>query len=139
MKNKLKHVDPLLASPVQADEYWKENAGSFPRRGKPNSIACSRSAERGCLLAYDAGGELAGILFYYFTDVSMPPGSDDSPYPLEEAGNFTVHVRRDKRRQGWGTKLVLEAMRRWHADLSQQVWTPQGSLLRESLDRSGGT
>ena len=47
-----------------------------------------------------------------------------------------TYARRDKRLQGLGAKLVREAMRRWHVDLSKQAWTPQGLLLRKSFDRS---
>jgi GNAT superfamily N-acetyltransferase len=136
MKKKQQERAEPLSVYIGSDEYWTEHAGRFPQRGEPNSITYSRSADTGRLLAYDASGELAGMLFYYFADIPMPEEWEDSADRVlrEEAGNFNVIVHRDKRRQGIGTKLLREAMRRWHVDLGKQAWTPDGSRLRDSIE-----
>jgi GNAT superfamily N-acetyltransferase len=65
---------------------------------------------------YDARGELVGASRYHFA-----------------AGEIDDHVRRSKRRQGFGKKLLIEAMRRWRVDFTKQLWTTEGSYLRDSI------
>jgi GNAT superfamily N-acetyltransferase len=101
--------------PLRRVAVWTHNAAAFPKRGKPNSIIHVRHADTRCLGSYDAGGKLARWLFY------------------EKAGNFDVAVRKDKRRQGHGTKLLREAMRRWDVNLDHEIWTPEGAMLRKAV------
>jgi GNAT superfamily N-acetyltransferase len=105
--------------PLRRDALWPDITGAFPQHATPNAITYSRSGDRGCLVAYDAGGDLVGVLFYHFTG--------------DQAGKIDLVVRKDKRRQGFGTKLWQEAKRRWPIDLSRQIMTPEGSQLIEAF------
>ena len=61
---------------------------------------------------------MRGILNHFPADI---PG----PFP-ERAGNVTIMVDPRFRRKGIGSKLLAEAMRRWHIDLANQDYTPLG-------------
>lgn len=79
-----------------------------------------------CLLYYtEHRGRLTlvGILSYF------PEGSpfDDEP------GDFMVLVHPEWRRQGIGSRLVREAVRRWGVDLMTQCYTTQGWMLAQSI------
>ena len=101
--------------PIRRDESWEDISQDLPQRGTPNSLTCSRSGE-GYLGAYDASGELVGALCYDFA-----------------TGDIDVHVRKNKRRQGFGKKLLIEAMRLWPVDLIKQLRTTEGSYLIDSI------
>lgn len=84
-----------------------------------------------CLLWRDDRGALAGVLTYFAVSYYEKDGT-----LLDEAGNFTVLVRSDARRQGIATKLVAEADRRWKLNFDQQLYTPSGLALVRSLDHN---
>jgi GNAT superfamily N-acetyltransferase len=102
--------------PIRRETVWAELAADFPQRAKPNAVTYTRRAGKGCLVAYDASGDLVGMLFYHY-----------------QTGKIDVVVRKDKRRQGFGKKLSREALRRWHIDWSKQTTTPDGGLLIEAI------
>lgn len=81
-----------------------------------------------CLLWRDDDGTLIGVLTYYSVDYYESDGT-----LLDAAGNFTVLVHPDKRRQGIGRKLLSEAERRWKLNFDQQIYTPSGLALVRSL------
>jgi GNAT superfamily N-acetyltransferase len=113
--------DELLDAlfPIRREMVWTELAADFPQRAKPNVVTYTRRAGKGCLVAYDASGDLVGMLFYYY-----------------QTGKIDVVVRKDKRRQGFGKKLLKEAMNRWQIDWSKQTTTPEGGLLIEAIQRT---
>ena len=80
-----------------------------------------------CLLYRDEDGLLIGILNYYC----------DSNNPEEQQGNANIWVKPDRQRQGIGTALLREAMRRWDIDLNQQKYTTQGVLFVDGLLKKG--
>jgi GNAT superfamily N-acetyltransferase len=69
-----------------------------------------------CLLYWNADGELVGILNHYPQDL-----------PWERAGNINVFVRPDHYRRGIATRLVDDALLRFHVDLPGQDLTPLGA------------
>jgi GNAT superfamily N-acetyltransferase len=79
-----------------------------------------------CLL-YRKDGKILGILNYYPQD--MPP--------YEMQGNFLVVVDPAHRREGIGTALVAEAVRRFGADPNEQQVTALGRALNESMGYDG--
>jgi GNAT superfamily N-acetyltransferase len=76
-----------------------------------------------CLLLYSASGRLQGILNHY--------PRDEPPY--ERAGNVNLYVHPDHRRQGIGTALLREAVRRWAVDPRRQRYSPAGYELAKSV------
>jgi GNAT superfamily N-acetyltransferase len=102
--------------PIRRDESWEDISGDLPQGVTPNALTYRRSGTEGCLGAYDAGGELVGALCYHFA-----------------TGEIDIHVRREKRRQGFAKKLLIEAMLRWRLDLTKQLLTTEGSYLRDSI------
>lgn len=113
--------------PIQDDGAFDSQASQYPRSGPPGvsyfkgEIDSERWVD--CLLWRDASGKLEGILNHFPMDFP----------PYEEKGNVNVIVRSSSRRQGIGTKLMLEAFHRWNINLSQQTYTPDGAALRDSL------
>lgn len=84
-----------------------------------------------CLLWRNLGGELVGILYYYPDDAFEFDGSQ-----LEAAGNVNVYIRSDWRGKGVGTKLGVEADKRWGPiDLAQQRYTTGGAALARAIER----
>jgi len=86
---------------------WESQAAQYSKTGPPG-ISYFRGHVTAdyyvdCLLYRDEDGELVGILNHY--------PADYPPYEREGSGNIWVHP--DRRRQGIGTELVLESMRRW--------------------------
>jgi GNAT superfamily N-acetyltransferase len=80
-----------------------------------------------CLLYRDENGLLVGILNRYL----------DSNNPLEQEGNCNLWVRPDRQRQGIGTALLVEAMKRWDIDFEKQKFTSQGLLFFAALCERG--
>jgi GNAT superfamily N-acetyltransferase len=113
--------DELLDAffPIRRETVWAELAADFPQHAKPKAVTYTRRAGKGCLVAYDASGDLVGMLFYYY-----------------QTGKIDVVVRKDKRRLGFGKKLLREAMHRWQIDWSKQTTTPDGGLLIEAIQRT---
>jgi GNAT superfamily N-acetyltransferase len=81
-----------------------------------------------CLLYRDDDGELVGILNYY--PAAYPP--------FERASNANLWVRPDRRRQGIGRALGLEALRRWEfpGPREERRITGSGAILARSLLRT---
>lgn len=75
-----------------------------------------------CLLAYTEDPQLVGILNYY------PEGS---PFG-ERPGDFLVLVHPAHRRKGLGTLLIAAADARWHLNLEEQAYTPEGEALADA-------
>lgn len=76
-----------------------------------------------CLLVYDDDRQLAGILNRY---VNGFPG-------WEEPRSINIWVNPARQRQGYGTRLLAEAERRWGPiDWDAQRVTPAGLRLAES-------
>lgn len=105
-----------------------------PRNEAPVPIGCllywappaqSSSILAGVRPSYKAQvAELVGILNYY------PQGS---PYGEEPHDTLTL-VRPDRRREGIGTALLREALRRWpDIDLRAQAYTSAGWELARTL------
>lgn len=79
-----------------------------------------------CLLFRDEHGLLIGVLNHY------PIGR-----PLEKAGNVNIFIHPAHKRQGIGTALVTECIKRWGPiNFDQQRYTPEGSAFVQSLEKS---
>lgn len=91
------------------------------------ALAGPRITVTDCLLYRDGDGTLIGILNHY-----------DGRSPLERKGGINIWVRPDRQRQGVGTALVLEALRRWDDILPEsQRYTEAGLAFLKSLIRRG--
>lgn len=91
------------------------------------ALAGPRITVTDCLLFRDAEGTLIGILNHY-----------DGRSPLEKKGGINIWVRPDRQRQGVGTSLVIEALRRWDDMLPEsQRYTEAGLAFLKSLIRRG--
>lgn len=106
---------------------WDSQVGQHPFTG-PTGIGYRREQiDDTCvvdiLIARGDDGETVGILYRY------PNNCVAGDLVLEHAGNITVLVAPDARRQGIGTDLLREAARRWSIDLDQQTYTPEGRAL----------
>ena len=80
-----------------------------------------------CLLYRSRKGTLIGILYHYPVDLE----------PWEQAGNVNMWVHPRRQRRGIGTKLLVEARRRWNLDPYQQSYTPEGAALMNSVLEAG--
>ena len=80
-----------------------------------------------CLIWRDDSGVVRGILYYY------PAGA---PEHREEPHSVTMFVDPGHRRQGIGTALVTEALRRWHKtiDPDAQHYSADGLALVTALE-----
>ena len=98
---------------------WESQASQYAQRGEPG-IRYERhtvgSWPIDCLLYRGPSGYLFGILNHYPVDCP----------PYEKAGNINFWVRPDQRRRGIGTKLILEARRRWEIRGAGQRFTTAG-------------
>lgn len=94
---------------------WESQASQYPRTGAPGISYFRGEVTAGfhvdCLLYRDDDGELIGILNHYPTDFP----------PYERRGNVNIWVRPDRRRQGIGTQLSLESVRRWEPIEAEKV------------------
>ena len=112
------------------DEAFAGQAEQFPAKGPPGltyvkgPIDDKRHVD--VLLQRDKSGEIVGILYHYPFD--MPP--------YEKKGNVNLLVRPDSRRQGIGTALLKDAMKRWKIDLAQQQQTRAGAALTRALAKN---
>jgi ribosomal protein S18 acetylase RimI-like enzyme len=114
-----------------ADE-WTSQAAQYAYRGEPG-IHLERHAvgklgfmtEIDCLLYRDEQGLLVGILNHYCDNA-------------QKAGSCNLWVKPGCRRQGVGTALLAEAMRRWDdIDLSAQNYTFDGVAFINRLIQKG--
>jgi GNAT superfamily N-acetyltransferase len=86
---------------------WESQAAQYPTTGPPG-ISYFRGTVSDelfvdCLLYRDETGELVGIFNHYPVDIP----------PHERQGDENIWVHPDRRRQGIGSALLLEARFRW--------------------------
>jgi GNAT superfamily N-acetyltransferase len=114
---------------------WESQVTQYPETGPPG-ISYFRGQVTDevfvdCLLYRDETGELVGILNHYPT--ALPP--------YERQGGRNIWVHPDRRRQGIGTALILEAQIRFgRGPGGDPKLTNAGlSFMRALEDRYGGT
>ncbi len=94
---------------------WESQAAQYPQTGPPGisyfrgQVTASYFVD--CLLYRDEHGELIGIANHYPSDLP----------PYEREGNVNVWVHPQRRRQGIGTELALECVRRWQPHEPQET------------------
>ena len=105
--------------------------GQFPASGPPGVDYFYGDMGDGtwvdCLLWRDMIGELRGVLYHYPFDSE-----------LEAKGNVNFLVDPAWQRQGIGTELMDEAMRRFNVNLKQQTWTDQGRKFYDKYRKQSG-
>jgi GNAT superfamily N-acetyltransferase len=120
-----------MASWLMGDIFsWESQAAQYAFRSEPGiHLERHHVGELGnqtvidCLLSRDEMGMLIGILNHYA----------DNNSELEQEGNINIWVKPDHQRQGVGTALIAEAVRRWGIDFNQQRYTNEGFALIQSF------
>lgn len=83
-----------------------------------------------CLIYRDNAGLLAGLLFRF------PKAIRDENGLVGSAGEITLAVKPDHRRQGIGTALLKEAASRWDINWANQSYSASGlELIKSVVDR----
>lgn len=127
----MQHIPPAFSWESQARQYAYRDAPGICLERHSTAELGARLGEPlafiDCLLYRDEDGLLVGILNHY----------PDSNSEIEHAGNANIWVKPDHQRQGIGTALLKEAMRRWDLDLEQQNYTTQGVLFINGLLEKG--
>ena len=103
---------------------WESQVWQYPQEGKPGIRYYRGDIPDSdyfvdCLLFYGKDGRLHGILNYYDDQF-------DHPESLERPGNVNVFVDPKCRRQGIGSALLDEAVKRWGVDLTAQAYSVEG-------------
>jgi len=113
----MKIVKPIYDVGVFA---WENQAGQYPEHGKGiqyHMAITKKGLWVNCLLYYGDDLTLQGILNHYPFDFP----------PYQKRGSVNLQVRKDKRRNGIGTALLNEAIKRYKINLKRQEYTPLGS------------
>lgn len=105
----------------QFDEIGKPGLSYF--KGTGNGLKKGQWVD--CLLWRDEQGKLKGIVYHYPQDL-----------PLEKKGNMNIFIAPDAKRQGIGTKLVAEAIKRYKVDLRQQRYSEEGAAFINNFVRN---
>jgi GNAT superfamily N-acetyltransferase len=109
---------------------WESQAAQYPPSGPPGiSYFCGKLSDElivDCLLYRDETGELVGILNHYPADFP----------PYEREGDENIWVHPDRRRQGIGSALLLEARFRWgrRPDVDEPKLTESGVQFVRALE-----
>lgn len=127
----MQRIPPAYDWESQAQQYaYRDTPGICYERHSTYELGAQlgdKIAFIDCLLYRDEDGLLVGILNYYPNDNEW-----------EQAGNVNMWVKPDHQRQGIGTALAVEGLRRWpDTDLEQQRYTSQGLLFFDALCRRG--
>jgi GNAT superfamily N-acetyltransferase len=119
---------------------WDDNNFSLPEIGDPG-IQCMRrrgwvgaqfdlTATVDCLIYRDTAGLLVGYLLRF------PKAIRDKNGLVGSAGEITLAVKPDHRRQGIGTALLKEAASRWDTNWANQSYSASGlELIKSVVDR----
>jgi GNAT superfamily N-acetyltransferase len=106
---------------------WHSQEQQYPATGLPGINYFKGELPDGkwvdCLLYRDDEGVLVGILNHY---PFCFPG-------LEEKGNVNIWIKPSRQRQGIGTALVTEAIRRYKINFEQQRYTEAGAQLAKKF------
>lgn len=120
---------PAATVPPNTMHSWEVMASQFPEKGFPGITATAEHPRDFPDVTVDAlqyralDGSIIGILIRY-------------PFVAgyERDGNANMWVRPDRRREGIGTSLLKEALRRWpNIDLMKQDYTPAGRAVATRL------
>lgn len=121
-------TDPDGFLPTDAVLTWESQVMQYPVTGQDGIGYFEGVVDANycvdCLLWRGGLGEVLGILNHYPADFP----------PWERAHNVNLWVRTDAQRNGIGTALVLEALRRWpDIHLTAQRFTRAGKALADSI------
>ena|SRR5579872_1312459 len=128
-RQELEFADVEAEVPADRLPTWESQAAQYPPTGPPG-ISYFRGQVTAdyhvdCLLYRDENGELIGILNRYPADFP----------PYEREGSVNMWVRPDRRRQGIGRSLGLEAMSRWEPHPERLKYTEAGARWVAAMER----
>lgn len=116
---------------------WEGQVAQFPPFGEPGLGYEQRiigpqdnTTVVDCLTYRDANGVLIGILYHY-----------NENNPFQEPDSLTFMVNPDRQREGAGTALLGDAVRRWpgiqEKGYGHQTWTPDSQAFIDALVKKG--